>query len=376
MRGTAGLRWTSLFKRFLLGVFIVFEILVPCAQAEFSQPTQLPLQSPEPTPQQVQTVSQARSWEAPPRGTLTVQYGFSLPSLDLEIKNRENGQAQSLIYKPNTRQKSYLGFDYAAFGVALGFANPQTAEQERIEGHSSSTDFQFRLYGKKFTHDLFYQRYRGYFLENTGAVFSEYSDGDAKYQRADLATEHIGTNLIYNYSPERYSLSASFDQVNRQKKSAGAWLAIASMDYHHLRADSSLVPSRISGTYGAFETLREVRALTASAGLGGGYTLVIKDFFVGGMVAFSMGYLFESIDSTLGYLERGALNLRANMRLGLGYNGPKFLAGLHFNLDNNNLPAQNADISFNTSETIAFVGYRFSDLGFEFLDRLSERLVH
>lgn len=354
-----------------VGVVLIVGLFGARAHAQIQGQSQAQPQ----TQAQPQAQLQSRNWEPPPPGTLTVQYGFSLPSLDLEIKNRENGQAQSLSYKPNTRQKSYLGFDYAAFGFAFGFANPQTAEQERIEGHSSSTDFQFRLYGKKLTHDFFYQRYQGYFLENTGAIFSNYTDGDAKYQRADLTTEHIGTNLIYNYSPERYSLSASFDQVSRQKKSAGSWLAIASLDYHRLHADTSLVPSAITGTYGTFESLREIHALTASAGLGGGYTFVVKDFFVGGLVAFSVGYLYESIDTTLGQFEKGSLNLRANMRLGLGYNGSKFLAGLHFNLDNNNLPAQNADISFNTSETMAIVGYRFSEVDLGFLDRLSERLV-
>lgn len=323
-------------------------------------------------------VALAANWEEPSKGTLTARTGVIAQTLELEIKKADNSiPASKLQYKPAPSNRTFVSLGYANFGLSGSVRNPTSDVSDAKYGTTSSTDFQFRFFGKYASHEIFYQRYKGYYLENTGDVTNGYDTNSARLQNKDMNTEAVGINITYNFNPESYSPGSMYDSSTKAKSSGGAWLATASLNKHLLSTPSTLVLGTANGSYEGFENLRLANVYTAALGGGGGYVLAAGGFYLGAQVMLSLGYEKQ-------YLEyQGAASaqydsavLKGIVRLGLGYNGENFLAGVAFNNDSNSASIAKTSVAFNTTEATVFAGYRFTGLNMPFLDKWSDRLFN
>lgn len=319
-------------------------------------------------------IAQAQNWEEEAKGALTVKWGVSSPSYQMKI-NDEELVGKDISYFPSNRGKVFLNFSYNIFSLTVSTVGPTLPEDDRLYGRTNSSDFQFRISGHKLSYDFFYQKYKGYYLENTKTFVPGFKDTDPRIQRPDIKNEHYAANLIYTLNPVDFSMSTLFDQDGHQRTSGGSWLSMGSIDYNRILANESLVPTQIAGTYGEFEKVNGNRVLTASAGFGYGFNLVYDHWFVGGVFIASFGiqdqkteFISESSES----IKKGIS--RSLVRLALGYNGEKFISGVNINVDNNNNIIKNAKLSLNTIDTYIYFGYRFADVNWTWIDELSDKI--
>lgn len=214
--------------------------------------------------------------------SITTRFYFSKKFAGLELEKASN--VSKFRYVPNTSLTMGVGITYQSISVNLGygfgFLNP-----EQNKGKTTYLDLQSHIYGRKWTIDLLGQFYKGYYLTPKGLAASTPQN---YYVRPDLSIRLFGGSAYHLLNADRFSYRAAHLQTEKQKKSAGSILIGAELYYGIIKADSSLVPSIISESYGQ-KAVRQLNFIKLGPGIGYAYTLVVKKhFFLTGSLCASL----------------------------------------------------------------------------------------
>ncbi len=228
-------------------------------------------------------------------------------------------------YDANTTMDIGIAGSYKSFGGSFSLTS-QSLEDEKKFGKSESRDYQFYFFTDHFGADLYYQKYKGYYLANP-TVFG-YAEGDTETLRSDLMARNIGANFYYSLWDD-YSLAASFKQMEKSNKSAGSPLISLSLNEFSINGDYSLIPLPVQGEFGEFSDYRGGKYRSISAGGGYGYLKVFSNgIYLGGALMVGFGFMHALED--LGSVETrtGTIAININMKMSAGYNGDNFYCGL------------------------------------------------
>ena len=175
-----------------------------------------------------------------------------------------------------------------------------------------------------------------------------------------MTTKHMGVSFTYLFSPEDYSMVAAFDLSAKQFESGGSWLLNFSASDHHLTNPTPIIPAELAGTYGEYEKVKTAKLFSAGFGGGFGYNLILfEDYYISllAMINYANQFIrYEKIDGEANSSRTGALG---HFKIGLGYNGEKFLAGVTLLNDTSTYEIETVETSFSTIEGAFFVGTRF-----------------
>lgn len=290
---------------------------------------------------------------------LTLRFGISIPTLEFSTKPKELA-GKELAIKPNAPNKTFLSLSYDWYGLTIASINPVSSEKELKYGESQALDYQFRFYFKKFAAELFYQKYKGYYIDNTDEVAPGWSTNGNKRLYPDLTTEHRGLSLTYVFNSESYSMASAFDQSVRQTSSGGSWLANFSLSQHLFNNPEPLIPAELTGSYGEFEKVSAGNLTSLSLGAGGAYNLVLFDnYFLAGLLMVNIGPQLMKYVKTDETTSENSFGSQAHLKVSLGYNGPKFISGFSFAGDTATYTIEKTELTFQTFELGIFIGTRF-----------------
>ncbi|HEX5169253.1 MAG TPA: DUF4421 domain-containing protein [Cyclobacteriaceae bacterium] len=193
----------------------------------------------------------------------------------------------TLRYVPNTTLNMGIGATYkwATVNLAYGFnfLNPDKKKNE-----TDYLDLQCHIYRRKIIIDLLGQFYNGLHLTNDDL---RDADGDY-YNRSDIKIREVGASAQFIVNNKKFSYRAGFLQNDWQKKSAGTFLLGWQLILGDGKADSTIVPSKLSNIP-AEAQVQKLSFIKTGPSIGYAYTLVVKKnfFFMGsGTVAISYGY--------------------------------------------------------------------------------------
>lgn len=274
-----------------------------------------------------------------------------------------NGKTEKIFsFRPNENLNVGFGFNYRFIGLNLAFDLPFINNDDEKYGHTNIFDLQLTIFAPTFGSNTYYQTYRGFYIDIPQKANPNWTDKMAYPQRPDMRTVNAGTEFYYIFNHRRFSQRATFVQNERQKRSAGSWLAGSYLNYFSLKADSSFLPKHLHHT---IERNQEAQNFTLwHTGVSGGYihTFVIKKYF----------YITLSAEMGIGlqnkryagkeYLlsQEWALGNKFKSRLGLGYNGEKYFAGIFSTVDNVRLTTEKeAWLSNSLMQFKFFLGKRF-----------------
>ena len=100
---------------------------------------------------------------------------------------------------------------------------------------TSITDIQLHSYGKKALFDVYYQSYKGFFIEKeTKNEQKQYSLFPA------LSLRQAGIEYTHIYNHRRFSARAAFEQSEQQIRSAGSFLSGSGIYWHRVKHDTSM----------------------------------------------------------------------------------------------------------------------------------------
>ncbi len=298
-------------------------------------------------------------WQEELPNTLQLKGGLATPSLDLTL----TGPGADIVFVPNSPANLMLGFSYKSVG--LSFQIPSAPEPDSItkKGKTRIEDFQFRFFGHRSTHELIYQKFRGYSLQDWK------SPGGSPVIRPDLTTRVININFIRSLSPRFFSDAVAYDQRGVQFRQGGAIFVWSAAGQMSIEGDEELVPSFVLNGRSQIANLERVKIHYALAGLGYGHQFPI----------FTRGYFVASIflGGGVNYQELGLNGQqedhftgahRTGLRTGLGYNFGDYTAGFQLIVDSSTATVLDGALQTSTLTTKLFFGHRFQGVSIPALD--------
>lgn len=281
-----------------------------------------------------------------------ITYRFFFAQKFTGVALQRNAYAGNFRYLPNTAVNIGIGATYKIITVNLGYGLG-FLKSDQLKGKTRYLDLQARIYPRKWVIDLFGQFYKGYYLSPKGLAAK---DPDSYYIRPDLKIHLMGVAAYRLLNSEQFSYRAPFLQNEKQKKSAGTFLAGAELYYGVIAADSSLVPTAISGP-NVQNGLRSIYFFKIGPGAGYAYTLVVKnDFFLTGSLTGNLSFDYSRQNGGRGDGDKYSLSAGYIYRLVAGYD--KGTWNINFSLVGNSLSIKASDL--NDKYYINVGTYRFT----------------
>jgi len=234
-------------------------------------------------------------------------------------------------YVPNVNFNTGARVSYLGIEILFKTKIKGTSFSEEEFGKTDYFDFQFSFYKQKFGVDFIYQNYKGFYLNEPGEY--GFSRGDVNSLRPDIELTTVGFNGFYVFS-DTFSFSAAYKLFERQKKSQGSFLLMASFNYHYLKSDRSLLPTPINGENGTLIDYRGGEYISIGMAPGYAYSYIYKNYFITPGLFLGGGIMDKVDEIEKKNKERFQPFLKANARLSLGFNGNRYVYGFTIFGDN------------------------------------------
>ncbi len=230
----------------------------------------------------------------------------------------------NMSYHANTTLSIGVGVTYKALSVSISKSLDNFLSSDDKKGKTTFTDFQLRLYKRKWTVDAIASFSKGYYLSPQGLATQ---NGQGFYIRPDVGVQLGGVSVYRVLNDQKFSYGAALSQNSWQKKSAGSFLIGAEAFYIASNADSSFVPNAVDTIYNQRD-IRKLHLFEVGPGVGYAYTLVIQDhFFLMGSLNVGLNFSFSR---EIGESTGTKIGVWADyiFRLGAGYNANRWNASL------------------------------------------------
>lgn len=190
---------------------------------------------------------------------------YRIASVDLK-----DTLGHAVTYSTNNVTQYGAAIDYKWLSVEATFSVPALEVADPTYGNTRSKGFGLGYTGRRLWIRGFWNTSEGFYPEQPEAIIPEWKQGDAWPSRPDLSVETWMGSVNYALSRKRrFSQVAALTQMERQKRSAGTWVAGASFWLTRLRADSTLAP--VAGPLAFAPEARIVTARRTLLGLTIGY---------------------------------------------------------------------------------------------------------
>jgi Domain of unknown function (DUF4421) len=265
-----------------------------------------------------------------------------------------------LTFSPNITNHAGLGFYVIEIGFQFIVAIPPSQKSINEFGESNSLDLQANAIGNNWEIDAFHENYKGYFVEDSRKPIP---GGQPKLQRGDIETVNSGITGAYFFNKRRFSIRATYNFYERQKKSAGSPMLLGNFTQFRLRSDSALYRSTQFTTSDVGD-FKDIDYRTISIAPGYAYNLVLRNFFIG--ASLNIGASFQFFNYRLGVDKDYSLAVAPyfNGRATLGFNSDRFFTGITYSFQTLQINYSNADFINRTGTFRLIFGYRFREVGF------------
>ena len=266
----------------------------------------------------------------------------------------------NLVFRlhPNIRTTMGIGFNYRRISYSFSVPIRPAAASEEKYGRSKYSDMQINYYGGKWCGDLYYQRYQGYYINNPRYVFNGWDEKQYPL-RQDVSAFHAGVNGYIVFNHRRFSLKAAFNQTQKQLRSAGSPLFMASVSVLRLHNDSSLIPVRTTLPVADKYTFENGRFYTLSVLPGYAYHYVRGNFFISSTALIGGGMQLQHYQLNGREKEQLRSEVKAVLRMVVGYSTRHLFTGVHGILDMQTAPVHNIRLISVITNARWTVGYRF-----------------
>jgi len=149
----------------------------------------------------------------------------------ISLEKEAHGEMKK--FTPNTPLNLGLGVSINNTIINLSYGYGLNFMRDKEKGRTKALDFQIHNYGEKFVFDLFFQKYKGFYT-------SDDSDKNIELY-PDLDIQKYGAFGQYVFNHKKFSYKASFNQSERQLKSAGSYLLGGGVYFTKIASDSSFV---------------------------------------------------------------------------------------------------------------------------------------
>ena len=249
-----------------------------------------------------------------------------------QIRHFDNWTKRFIDYRPNENYNVGVGVGHKWLNLDLALSFPFINDDDEFFGKTKRFDIQANMYLNRFTVDLNYQTYKGYYGSNPQDYINEFDRRNPVYPiRPDISTFNTAVNVLYNFKPDKFSYRAAFTYNERQVKSGGSWLVGSFLSYFQMKADSTIVPFEERDEFNPDADFRSAKYINTGVSGGYGHTFIIKKkWFISVTLVMGLGPSFITFPKRNGNPSSKEVKfaIRGIGRTALGYNGEKFFGGI------------------------------------------------
>lgn len=300
------------------------------------------------------------------RSNLLVSVVSKMQLMDVAL---ERTDGPDLTYSINTREQYGIGIDYKWLSAEALFTIPAWSDFDGSLGESTSKGLGLGITRNRLWARGLWNTTQGYYMEDP----RRWTGSEHPHVRPDIGNRVFLVTADYALSNKRcYSQRAAAFQTERQKRSAGSWLAGAKGWHTTVTGDSSLLGPALLDTFRLASAFTGVQRLMLGATAGYVHTFVFggKGFL---NLALQAGYAYAEqwIDTPAGRLHGSGLAPLAEFKGGLGFNGDRWYAALTVSSYYADAPiAEHLDLSLNHTNVRLAAGLRLGDPGIKALRKV------
>lgn len=274
---------------------------------------------------------------------------------ELSVINDDN----KVLLRPNSSSFSQLYFNYRFISFGVKYVPkwlPGNVDNDK-KGKSKFGGFGLNLNFHNWLQGLSYSKTKGYYLENTSDYNPSWNENDPYIQFPKLEFLNFQGTTAYKFN-RNYSINAVATQTERQVRSAGSFIPQLLYRYYIINNKIDLQANQSSQKSNNFEMV---------LGAGYYYTFVLKnDFYISLGATPGVGAVFTKLTTRLPGEEivsnQNNAIFRIDGKVGLGYNGRRFFAGVYTNVSASSAQQQNTSVINQDARVIVqgFVGFRLN----------------
>lgn len=288
------------------------------------------------------------------RDNLTVSLVSTYRSVNVDLANADD---YTLSYSTNNAEQYGFGFSLKWLSVEATFGVPIFSKPEPGKGSTDSRGIGLGFTGRRIWGRVFYNSTHGFYAEDPQQIDPDWIEGDDWPVRSDLKNNTLLASATYALSKKkRFSQNAAQFQVERQKRSAGTFVAGIGVWVSNISADSSLVPIALLDTFGIDARFKGVHRTVIGGTIGYAHTFVLfhKAFIhlavLPGVASSHYRVTPEDDGEDIKGTQAGALT---EVKFGAGYNGDRWYASL-----TSAVYVSSADVADNVSLDATYVFVR------------------
>jgi len=191
-----------------------------------------------------------------------------------------NDGSKHLTFIPNNTFNTGVGVTYRTITLNLGFGLPGINGNSSNRGKTNSLDCQMHSYGRKGIFDVYFQFYKGYYL-NQGSI----PDYSGFFSNSQLRAQLLGGSYTHIHNNRKFTLRPGAVQDEKQLRSAGSLLYGFEFLYSKLQNDSDAFVTLGLTDYSNYLHVRNLKAFNLGPTFGYGYNFIfLKDFFLSAAV--------------------------------------------------------------------------------------------
>jgi hypothetical protein len=276
-----------------------------------------------------------------------------VPSYQVDIKSKVSNQGHHVLWKPNLRALTGVDFFINGFiGAGISWANLDETGSATKRGVTEFTDYRVGLTMKSFRGEAHYQRYRGFYVDNSAEIDPAYAGTENKILDPSMLGGNISVNGTFVSKPEKFSYTAAIGQDERQESTGGSWLWGFAASETFFRTDgTSLIPAAVRSSFGEDRNVFDMHFYSLTVKGGYGHTFVAaKKWFATGILMIGAGGEYREYRDNLRKTTAGGSAGKADIVISFGYNGDDFLAAIigtaditAYNTQSLEIPAQIGD---------------------------------
>ena len=259
----------------------------------------------------------------------TIRPYITIPLQTITISHYNNNtgnQSKDITYQPNLNACIGGGISYWIFGISYHVSFPDTPQDERLYGNTRYFNLMGNFYYRKFGFDVFYRRFREFYLEDSLHDFGIFA-GTYQAKRTDLSIASMGGNIFYVFS-DNYSYNANFKQDERQNYSGGSFILMASVINYNIDSNYSLIPLSQEIFYGVDSSFRAGNFTSFGISPGYSHTFILwHHYYIAPSLSVGSGVMKKSYITMIGKRNKIGSFIKVNARIGIGYNGDRWYYG-------------------------------------------------
>lgn len=292
----------------------------------------------------------------------TMNFKFIVTHRNLSTSLRHKDQSERMKLAPNNL--SYVGLGGYIWGI--GFQLHQSMPirwffDQDIFRESQIFDFQGTLFKNRWMLDGAYQAYRNLNVSNP----EDFPGGQQLMAGEQFDTRRMMATLTHVFNGHRLSFKSAFNLNQRQRRSAGSWLATAGYTAIEVEGEGGAAAPDNTSSLSLLNTQDELISSIRSAAFvlrpGYAYHWVYRNFFLHTSATAGMALQYKMYSRGEAELSRWGIAPSYNLRGSLGYDNGRYFATLLGVFYRTSLQAEELRLRETAYNMQLMVGYRFAE---------------